>query len=225
MRLGLIAGKGDIPRLIAENKRQAGEPIFVVGIKGQDEAWIQEFPHKICGIAEAGNVIRALKSAECDTVSMIGNITRPDFTRLKPDLKAVSILPRLVKAATKGDDSLLRVLVEMFEEEGFDVVGAETLLSNLKGESGLLSQCAPSETDIADIRKCYDVAGEIGRLDIGQGAVVARGLVLAVEAQEGTDEMLRRVAKLPEAIRGTEDQRCGVLVKRPNLLFQRRNLM
>lgn len=222
MKLGLIAGSGDIPRLIAEHRASTGNPVFIVAIRGYEEAWIQGFPHTVCGIAETGRMLKALRDEGCDTVSLIGTVRRPDFSKLKPDMKAVSLLPGIIRAATQGDDALLRAVIRIFENEGLTVVGADKLLAELKGVSGYLTRNTLSKSDKADIALCYKIAGDIGALDIGQGAVVARGLVLAVEAQEGTDEMLRRVSRLPEAIRGTETSRVGVLLKRPKPIQERR---
>lgn len=222
MRLGILSGTGDVPRLIAEHRKTQGEYTFVLSIRGYWEDWQKDFPHEVCGIAETGKMIRALKAADCDTITLIGNVKRPDFSRLKPDMKGISLLPRVLKAAAKGDDALLRIVVDIFEGEGFSVVGAQDLLKELKGSAGVLTARPPSDVDLTDIERCFTVAGEIGKLDIGQGAVVCNGLVLAVEAQEGTDEMLKRVARLPETIRGTENDRCGVLLKRPKPIQERR---
>ena len=222
MKLGLIAGQGDVPRLIAEHFRDAGTPPLIIMIKGFESDWARSFDHEVCGIAEFGKVLNCLRAHGCERVSFIGNIKRPDFSSLKPDLKGVSLLPRIVAAARKGDDALLNAVVGVFEQEGFHVVGAHELLTSLTHPAGLLNSVPVDEIDKSDVRLAYDIAGEIGRLDIGQGCVVAEGLVLAVEAQEGTDEMLKRVAKLPEAIRGTEDNRSGALVKRPKPIQDKR---
>jgi DUF1009 family protein len=222
MKLGLISGTGDIPRLIAEHREANGEETFIIAIKGYLEDWQKKHPHVICGIAETGKMLNGLREAGCDTVTLIGNVKRPDFGKLKPDMKALSLLPKVLKAASQGDDALLRSMVEIFESEGFNVVGAEELLDELKPKAGILTDRAPEKRDISDIEFCYHIAGEIGKLDIGQGAVVANGLVLAVEAQEGTDEMLRRIPRLPENIRGSEDKRVGVLLKRPKPIQERR---
>ena len=222
MKLGIIAGKGDVPRLIAEDRLRRGEDTFIIMIKGFEEAWMKTFDHELCGIAETGKMLKALRNNACDTLTFIGNIKRPDFSRLKPDLKAVTLLPQVLKEATKGDDALLRALVKIFEDEGFSVVGAQDVLAPLKCQSGYLSQRRPSDTLIQDIRHAYTIAGDIGRLDIGQGVVVANGIVLAVEAQEGTDQMLKRVSNLPQDIRGDEDEQVGVLLKRPKPIQERR---
>ena len=222
MKLGLIVGTGDVPRLIAEHRRENGDHTFVIAIRGFEESWISDFDHAVCGIAEIGKLLKLLRGAECDTISFIGNVRRPDFTKLKPDLKGVSLLPKVISAARKGDDALLKCIIGLFEQEGFEIKGAHELLGSLTRSAGILGQTVPTEEDLTDIERAFMVAGEMGLLDIGQGAVVARGLVLAVEAQEGTDEMLRRVARLPEALRGTEDARSGVLVKRPKPMQETR---
>jgi DUF1009 family protein len=116
-------------------------------------------------------------------------------------------------AARNGDEALLRFLMKGFEKEGFAIEGAHEVMGELALAAGPLGACAPGEAHQADIAKATAVARAIGALDIGQGAVVCEGLVLAVEAQEGTDAMLRRVAELPPDLRGTPERRRGVLAK------------
>ena len=110
----------------------------------------------------------------------------------------------------------------MFEGEGFEIIGADEAAGNLKARKGLLAGPAPSEQHLSDLKKAAHIALEIGRLDIGQGAIVADGLVLCVEAQEGTDDMLHRCAELPQAVRGDRSDKRGVLVKRPKPQQERR---
>jgi UDP-2,3-diacylglucosamine hydrolase len=118
-----------------------------------------------------------------------------------------------VIAARKGDEALLRFLMDGFEKEGFAIEGAHEVMGELVLPAGPLGRCAPGGAHVADIAKAIEIAGAIGALDIGQGAVVCDGLVLAVEAQEGTDAMLRRVAELAADLRGTPQSRRGVLAK------------
>ena len=137
-------------------------------------------------------------------------------------MKGFKVLPKILKAANSGDDALLRAVVEIFEGEGFKVVGADEVLSVLTRGPGIIGRVTPTAEDAEDILKAFEIAGQIGALDIGQGAVVCKGLVLAVEAQEGTDEMLKRVERLPENIRGDENERRGTLVKRPKPMQETR---
>ena len=214
-KLGLIAGGGTLPLEIAEHCEQAGRAVFIARLKGFAEPQLDRFPGADVGLAEIGKTIKALKRAGCLAVCLVGNVSRPDFKTLAPDLRGLAILPAVIAAARKGDDALLRVVLNEFAKEGFTIEGAHEAKSDLTLAKGPLGAVAPGPQHQGDIDRALLVAREIGRLDVGQGAVVCDGLVLAVEAQEGTDAMLRRVADLPQAIRGSAEQRRGVLAKAP----------
>lgn len=220
-RLGLIAGGGDLPVHVAEACRADGRLGAVVALKGFADPG--SFPNAtVRGVAKVGGVIEDLRAGGCDAVCFAGIVTRPDFDALKPDWKGMSLLPRVIAAAAKGDDALLRFVVKIFEDEGFSVVGAHEVAESLLAAPGPLGAVAPGQRAKGDIDKAMRIAGEVGRLDIGQGAVVCDGLVLAVEAQEGTDVMLERVAALPQSLRGDAGARRGVIAKRAKPIQERR---
>ncbi len=123
--------------------------------------------------------------------------------------------PRVLAAALKGDDALLRSLVDMFEREGLRVVGAADAAPDLIAKAGVMGRIKPNAEHEADIAQAHKIARVIGALDIGQAAIVCAGLPLAVEAAEGTDAMIARVPALPEHFRGSAGKRRGVLVKAP----------
>ncbi len=220
--LGLIAGGGALPLEIAEGCRAAGRSLFIVRLRGFADPELKAFPGVDLGIAEYGRCVDALKAAGCGSVCFAGIVARPDFASLKPDLKGLAILPGAIAAARKGDDGLLRYLLEQFEKAGFRVEGADAVLGGLTLPAGGLGRIAPGPEHRADIEKALTVARAAGGLDIGQGAVVCDGLVLAVEAQEGTDAMLARVAGLPPEIRGAPGRLRGVLAKAPKPIQERR---
>jgi DUF1009 family protein len=221
-KLGLIAGGGNLPVEIAEHCEQAGRPFFIVRLKGFSGPEIANYPGADIGIAELGKCFKALKRAGCRAVTLVGNVDRPDFKSLTPDLRGLMALPAVIAAARKGDDALLRTLVGEFEKEGFSVEGAHEVMGDLTLPVGALGRVSPTPEQMADVRRALNVAREIGRLDIGQGAVVCDGLVLAVEAQEGTDAMLRRAAELPIALRGRPEAPRGVLAKAPKPIQETR---
>lgn len=221
-RLGLIAGGGGLPLEIAEHCRRVGRPVFVIRLKGFAEPALAGFDGADVGLAELGKCIKALKRAACEAVCLAGRVTRPDFATLAPDLRGLTALPAVIAAARRGDDALLRFLLGEFEKEGFAVEGAETVMRELSLSTGPLGRHTPSPEQLADAERALEVARAIGRLDIGQGAVVCDGLVLAVEAQEGTDAMLARVAALPAELRGHAGERRGVLAKAPKPIQETR---
>lgn len=221
-KLGLIAGGGGLPVEIAEHCERSGRPLFVVRLKGFAGQDLAPFAGAEVGLAELGKCFKLLKRAGCEAVCLAGNVARPDFSTLMPDLRGLKALPGAVMAARKGDDSLLRFLVSEFEKEGFAVEGAHEVMQDLAIGTGPLGRHRPAEADRTDAERALEVARSIGRLDIGQAAVVCRGLVLAVEAQEGTAAMLERVAALPEAVRGKPGAPAGVLAKAPKPIQETR---
>ena len=222
-RLGLIAGGGDLPLQIARHCVETGRPLFVVRLRGFADPTMDAFPGEVVGLAEVGRCIRVLKQADCESVCLAGNVARPDFAALKPDLRGMAMLPRLVREARKGDDALLRAVLDEFRKEGFVIEGAHEARSDLVLGAGVLGRHVPDARHKADIQRALEIARRIGELDIGQGAVVCDGLVLAVEAQEGTDAMLRRVAEdVAPALRGEAGRRRGVLAKAPKPIQETR---
>jgi hypothetical protein len=217
-RLGLIAGAGGLPVEIVRACEAAERPIFVVRLGGLADPAIAEARGIEAGVAEWGKVFAALKKEGCEQVCFAGHVPRPDFANLKPDMRGLAALPGIIAAARKGDDALLRQIMHEIEREGFVVEGANEVLSSLTIPAGVLGKYAPSERHAADIEKAIRAARALGEQDIGQGVVVANGLVLAVEAQEGTDAMLRRCAELPAALRSNNGEPVGVLAKavKPN---------
>lgn len=220
--LGLIAGLGDLPVSIAENAVETGQGVYVLRLKGFEEPRLAAYPGDVVGLGEIGKLFSLLKAAGCKDVLFAGIVKRPNFKDLKLDLRGAALLPKVIAEAGKGDDALLRLMVKEMEKNGFNVVGSDTVNAGLLAPSGLIAGPQPTETSLADISRGAHVVAALGDLDIGQGCVVCDGLVLAVEAQEGTDAMLERCATLPEAIRGTPNARRGVLVKRPKPGQERR---
>lgn len=214
-KLALIAGGGALPVSVAARCEAEGRPVFVVRLAGFADPHLAHYPGVDAGMAEIGRILTAMKKAGCGAVCLAGIVSRPDFRTLKPDLKGATLLPGIIKAATQGDDALLRKILSVFEAEGFAVEGADDILGGETLPGGALGSVRPTADQLSDLRKALYVAEKSGELDIGQGAVVCDGLVLAVEAQEGTDAMLARVAGLPQDLRGSAGARKGALGKAP----------
>ena len=221
-KLGLIAGGGGLPVEIARHCERSGRPLFVIKLKGFAGGGLEPFAGAEVGLAEIGKCLKALKRAECRTICLAGDVARPDFASLVPDLRGLALLPRVIAAARKGDDAMLRVLVGVFEKEGFRVEGAHEVMDDLTLPAGPLGAHSPTPEAMVDALKALRVARAIGGLDIGQAAVVAHGLVLAVEAQEGTDAVLARVADLPAHLKGQPGAAVGVLAKAPKPIQETR---
>jgi DUF1009 family protein len=212
--LGVIAGGGDLPRAVAEAAREAGRGVFVVALRGSlTDDWAESFPHEWVSLGEPGRALKALAGAGARDIVLAGRVDRPRFSDLKLDAKGVMVLPRVVAAARQGDDALLRAMVDIFEREGFRAVSVSEAAPGLVCGEGPLGRHAPNAEHRADIDAAFRIVRALGALDVGQAAAVCEGLALAVEAAEGTDQMIARIATLREALRGTPQNRRGVLVK------------
>ncbi len=211
--LGLIAGGGDLPRAVADSARDGGREVFIVALRGLCGEWAKDFPHADVSLGEPGRALKALAGAGARDVLLVGRVDRPKFSELKLDAKGVMILPRVIAAARQGDDALLRMLIGLFEAEGFHAVGVAEAAPGLVAAEGPLGRLVPDDDHKADIARAFAIIRALGALDVGQAAVVCDGLALAVEAAEGTDAMIARVGQLREALRGTPERRRGVLVK------------
>ena len=182
--------------------------MFLIGLEGFAEpAVLAPWPHEIIRILAAGRIIAALREHGCKDLVLVGPVRRPSLLGLRPDAEGARILARIGRAAFLGDDGLLAAVVRVFAEEGFRVLGAHDILAEAIGPAGLLSTTAPDARAMADIQRGVEVARALGAVDVGQGCVVQQGIVLAVEAAEGTDAMLARCAGLTWPGPG------GVLVK------------
>ena len=206
--LGILAGGGVLPAQVARAALAAGRQVFLLGLEGFAEpAVLAPFPHAIVRLGAVGQIFAQLRAHGCTDLVMIGPVRRPSLLDLRPDAVGARMLARVGRAAFAGDDGLLKAVVRIFGEEGFTVLGAHDILTEALGPRGLLSRAAPDAQAAADLARAIVVARALGAVDVGQGCVVQQGLVLCVEAVEGTDAMLARAGALRRPGPG------GVLVK------------
>jgi len=206
-KLGLLAGRGDLPKRIIHQCVKEGRPFHIIAFKGQTEPeLVADHPHTWVRLGAAGTTLSVLKEQGAIDIVMAGRIKRPSIAALRPDAWTLKFLAK-TGAGAFGDDGLLRRLIDELEKAGFRVVGAHDLLDDLLAPVGILGTVHPDEQAQRDIEKGFSIAHSLGDLDIGQAVVIQDGLVLAVEAIEGTDAMLHRVGDLKREGLG------GVLIK------------
>ena len=208
-KVGILAGGGPLPGYLVDACRSAGREVYVIAFEGQADAdVIAHAPHTWVRLGAAGEALDRLRSEGVEEIVMAGPVTRPTWRELRPDRRAAKFLGRGL--LNTGDDGLLGAIVRTLEEEeGFRVIGADDLLDDLKAVSGPFGQFGPDDEISGDIRAGVQVLRTTGPLDIGQAVIVQQGIVLGLEAAEGTRALIERCGSLRREGRG------GVLVKLP----------
>lgn len=206
--LGIIAGGGPLPGLIARACKGEGREVLVIAFEGEtDPETCAGVPHRWLGLGAVGALLKALRQARCGEVVLAGSIHRPSLSSLKVDLRGMRLMGRIARSKAKGDDALLSLVIAELEDEGFTVVGADDLIATLCAPAGAIGKRTPDEDAERDIAVGIEAARALGARDIGQAVVVQAGRVLGVEGVEGTDGLIERCAALQEAGQG------AVLVK------------
>ncbi len=206
--LGILAGGGPLPGQVAEAAREAGREVFILGFEGFAEPdIIAAYPHAYARLGAAGTILAQLRARNVSDLVLIGPVRRPSLLALRPDAEGARILARIGRAAFLGDDGFLAAIVRVLGEEGFRVLGAHEIARDTLAGPGCLTRAPPDAAANADIARGVAVLHALGRVDVGQACVVQQGIVLALEAIEGTDAMLARAATLARPGPG------GVLVK------------
>ncbi len=206
--LGILAGGGPLPGRVAAAAQAVGRPVFLVALEGYAErAVVAPYPNASVRLGAAGRILSLLRANDCRDLVLVGPVRRPSILDLRPDGEGAKLLARIGRAAFSGDDGLLAAVVRVLGEEGFRVIGAHEVMIDALGPHGQLGTVAADAQALTDIARGVAVTRALGEVDVGQGCVVQQGIVLCVEAIEGTDAMLARAAGLARPGPG------GVLVK------------
>jgi len=221
-RLAIIAGNGDLPRRLAIECARKGDLCAVVVFGPEVPDWATAYPLINAAFERLGALFDDLRSNGCASVIFAGGLIRPHLDPEKFDAKTLEIAPRLLPLIGRGDDATLGAVTQIFEDEGFGVIAAQDILGGLVAGQGVLGNIVPQAADLVDIGRAAEIVAAIGRVDVGQGAVVAQGLCLGVESLQGTDRMLEFVARTAAPLRPDPKGAKGVLFKGPKPAQDRR---
>jgi DUF1009 family protein len=214
--LAIICGGGSLPAAVADAVARRGRRPVMFGIRGwADTGAIDRYAHHWIAIGQAGRFFRLARAENCREVLFIGTLLRPPITQLRLDWQTIRAMPGLIRAYRGGDDKLISGVASIAESGGLRVVGVKDVAPEVLVPEGVIGRYRPSQRDRTDIARALDVIAALGPFDVGQAAVVADNNVLAVEAAEGTDNLLNRIAELRRLGRVTSPPGIGVLVKAP----------
>jgi UDP-2,3-diacylglucosamine hydrolase len=221
--LAIVCGAGNMPYRVADAVIGRGGGVVLFPLAGwADPAQVKRYRHHWARLGQLGRLRRIARQEGCRDVVLIGALTRPAITQLRFDLTTLMFLPRIIKAFAGGDDHLLSRVSRIIEDLGFRLLGAHEVAPEILVPAGQLGRHAPSARDQADIAVGQALLAAMGHFDIGQAVVVAGNRVIAVEAAEGTDRMLGRIAQLRSEGALALSARVGVLIKAPKPSQDRR---
>ena len=195
-RLGLIAGNGVLPALLARSAQEQGLEVYAVAHTGETDAGVEKYVDALTWVkvGQLSSIIKFFKRHSIQRVVMLGGITKASrLANFRPDWRGFKLLASL---KLKGDDALLRAIANEFESEGIQIVSAADYLQKCIAPQGQISTRSLSAQEEQDTGLGWSVAKKIGALEIGQTVVLYRGVVVAVEAVEGTDAAIRRAGSL-----------------------------
>ena len=179
--IAIVAGRGALPRLIAEDCARRGQPYRVVVFEGIELDWLEGQPVLPAIFEKPGRLFADLRAAGCRFVTFAGGMTRPRLNPLRFDLKLLSFAPKVLAGVRSGDDTTLRLAAEIFEAEGLTLRAPHEILAGLLAPEGVLTRAQPDEADRADADRAAAIVAALGAADVGQGAVVAQGICLGLE--------------------------------------------
>lgn len=197
--LGLIAGNGRFPFLVAEAARRRGRRVVAVAIREETSPELEGRVDEVhwVGLGQLGRCIEALKAAGVSEAVMAGQVKhRQLFAGIVPDLKLLGVLARL---AVKNTDSLIGGVADALAGEGIHLLASTAFLEDQLAGPGALTHRRPSRAERKDIEYGREVASTLAGLDLGQTVVVKQGAVVALEAMEGTDDVIRRAGRIAGA--------------------------
>lgn len=193
--IGLIAGGGQFPLMVAQAARKRGLRVVAVAhLEETDASLSEEVDHLVwIRLGQLGQLIKAFKKNGVRNALMAGAIRKRRMFEIRPDLKGLSVVSKL---AIFHDDDILRAVARELANEGIEIVSPTSYLPEVLAPPGCFTKRRPTRAEKQDIQFGWKVAKELGGLDIGQCVVLRKKTVLAVEAIEGTDETILRGGRL-----------------------------
>ena len=207
-KIGIIAGKGFLPQLVMQEAiKQKLNPVIICFKDNPTQLDLSSTPFLETTLGKIGQILEFLKNAQVQYLIFAGSVPRPSLNTLSFDSTGIKWMQKIGLKAFSGDDALLRAICELLEQEGFKIISTKNFLPSLVLKEGIYTKTQPKEQDITDAKRGLEILNLLSSADIGQACIVQEGIVLGIEAIEGTAELIKRCVSLKRNTNG------AVLVK------------
>ena len=204
--IGLIFGETDFPvQILKKIKKKKLKYLIIDLTKGKFKK--ERYSYNV-SIGQFGKIIKILKGHKCKKVLFAGKVNKPNFSKLRLDLKGIYYIPRIIKSSKLGDAAILKEIIKILKQEGISTISSLTFNPELALKRGNYSKIVPNKEDKIDIKKAITTLNGLGKYSFSQGVVVRNRKVIAIEGREGTQKMLKKC-------RNKKFKSIGVLVKFP----------
>jgi DUF1009 family protein len=205
--VAIIAGQGVFPKVLYDECVKKKINCKVIALKGEFDPYLFfGIEYKTFAPYELDSIFSYLKSIDCFNISIAGKVKRNNISKLILDKKGRIVLKEIIKSGF-NDTSVYSTLINLIEKEGFKLVSPSVILESVIMKKGVITNVSPNEENMRDIQKGLEILRGIIKYDLGQGLIIHNGLVLGVEAAEGTNELLKRCSDIRDVKKG------GILIK------------
>jgi len=215
--LAIVAGSGDLPKKIVEYCKKHHLDFRVIQFEGVELNWLKNLPVLSAKYEKPNSLFSSLKEIGCNQVVFAGSMKRPKLNPIKFDIKFLKIASKLLPALRSGDDAILKIIADIFEKEGLEILSADQILKNLFVPEGVLTIIKPTNNDLSDIKRGFEIIHYISNIDIGQACIVGQGLCLGIETIQGSDELIKFAGTNKHKYLYDECGGKGVFVKSPKI--------
>ncbi len=207
MMIGLIFGETEFPIQILKKIKNKNLNYLIIDLTKGRKFKKDKNSYSV-SLGQFGKIISILKNNKCKKVLFAGKVKKPNFSKIKLDLKGVYYIPRIIRKARLGDAAILKEIIKILKQKGINTINSLTFNPELTLKKGNYSKTKPNMDDKADIKKAIDTLNRLGKYTFSQGAVVRNKKVIAIEGKGGTQKMLERCKRKKFTNK-------GVLVKFP----------
>ncbi len=205
--IGLIFGETSLPIEILKKIKKKSIKYLIIDLTKSKKFRKDKKSYKV-SIGQFGKIIKILNENRCKKVLFAGKVSRPNFSKLRLDLKGIYYIPRIIKASKLGDAAILKAIIKILNEQKIKTISTLAFNPELTLKKGNYSKIKPNSGDIKDIKKAIRTLATLGKYNFSQGTVIRNGKVIAIEDKGGTEKMLKKC-------KSKKFEKSGVLVKYP----------